>query len=257
MTGFFPLEAWLDALAARFLLWLPQALVGLAIVAATALAARGAGRLVRRLEERRRLDPTLGTFLGAVARVAIWAIGLVTAAGTVGLAILPVLSGLGVVGLALGLAAQDTLGNLMSGIIILWDRPFVVGDVLVLDGVEGEVQSIALRTTRLMTPDREVVIIPNKRLTETRLTNRSALAATRVRVAVEVEAARADAVREALLAAARSVEGVLAAFPPEVATTDYQSGQVTLEVQAYARPAERRVVQERLVRAVAERAGAG
>ena len=76
-------------------------------------------------------------------------VAVVIAAGQIGINILPALAGLGVIGVALGFAAQDSVSNMISGFLIFWDKPFVVGDYVSVQDQYGRVADITLRTTRV------------------------------------------------------------------------------------------------------------
>ena len=62
----------------------------------------------------------------------------------------------GIAGLTIGFAARDALSNIISGILIFWDRPFVIGDLVEVGGQYGRVERITLRSTRIVTPDRSI-----------------------------------------------------------------------------------------------------
>ena len=79
-----------------------------------------------------------------------------------GLNITSLIASLSIGGLALGLAAQDTLANLFGAVAVFADKPFRVGDRIKLDAIEGNVESIGMRSTRVRTPDGHLVTIPNK-----------------------------------------------------------------------------------------------
>jgi small-conductance mechanosensitive channel len=99
------------------------------------------------------------------------------------------LASAGVVGIALGFAAKDTVANLLAGIFILADRPYSVGDVLVLgDGLRGKVTQIGIRSTRIVTPADVEVIVPNSLIATSQIVNESGgpRAKSRVEVAVGV-----------------------------------------------------------------------
>jgi small conductance mechanosensitive channel len=108
-----------------------------------------------------------------------------------------------VAGIALGFAAQDSLANIISGILIFWDKPFVVGDWIEAEGQYGKVSDITLRSTRIRTPRNTYMVIPNKKIIDAVLTNHSKHGELRVDVPVgivykeDVPAARA-AILEAL-----------------------------------------------------------
>src|SRR5690606_13885254 len=81
------------------------------------------------------------------------------------------IAGLGIGGLAVALAAQDTLCNLFGGIMVLADRPFQVGDWIVIGDVEGTVEKVGFRSMRVRTFKSSLVTIPNARVTDTNIDN--------------------------------------------------------------------------------------
>ncbi len=82
-----------------------------------------------------------------------------------------IIAGLGIGGIAVALAAQDTLQNLLGSFTIFADKPFVVGDLVKVDKFEGTVEKVGFRSTLLRTLDKTMVIIPNKKMTDTPLEN--------------------------------------------------------------------------------------
>jgi MscS family membrane protein len=95
---------------------------------------------------------------------------LVTAQN-MGVNITAAITSLSIGGLAVGLAAQDTLANLFGAVAIFSDRPFQVGDQIKLEGAEGTVESVGLRSTRLRNPDGYLVAVPNKTMGNATITN--------------------------------------------------------------------------------------
>lgn len=83
------------------------------------------------------------------------------------------IAGLGIGGLAIALAAKETLENLFSSVTIFFDRPFVLGDYVKVDDVEGTVEKIGFRSTRIRTSDNSVVTLSNKKMVENKLENLS------------------------------------------------------------------------------------
>jgi len=110
--------------------------------------------------------------LAKTAKLFILAFGIVTALGQF-INIAPLLAGLGVVGLAVGFAAQDTLKNFIAGITILIDQPFRVGDNIVFDNKFGTVHEITLRSTRIKTVNNEIMVLPNDQMINGKLINHS------------------------------------------------------------------------------------
>ncbi len=115
--------------------------------------------------------PPTGIFY-AITKGTIFVIGLLIALSTLGVAITPLLTALGVGGLAVALALKDTLANLFAGIHILLEKSIRVGDFIKLEtGEEGYVVDITWRTTRIKTLPNNMVIIPNSRLAQSVVTN--------------------------------------------------------------------------------------
>jgi len=118
------------------------------------------------------------------------------------------LASAGVVGLAIGFAAQDTLSNLFAGVFVIADAPFRVGDYIVLDtGDRGRVVNIGLRSTRLMTRDDVEITIPNSVIGGGRITNQSSGKSPSMRIRLPVSVAYGsdiDALREILNEIARA-----------------------------------------------------
>lgn len=84
-----------------------------------------------------------------------------------------IIAGLGIGGLAIALAAKETLENLFSSVTIFFDKPFVLGDAVKVDGVEGTVEKIGFRSTRIRTNDNSIVTLSNKKMVENKLENLS------------------------------------------------------------------------------------
>lgn len=113
------------------------------------------------------------------------------------------LASAGVLGIAIGFAAKDTLGNLISGVFIMADAPYKIGDYVVLqDGLRGEIQNIGLRSTRLLTRDDVEVIIPNSIMGNTSVINETGGPHEKYRIRVKISVAYGsdiDVVRKLLL----------------------------------------------------------
>jgi MscS family membrane protein len=97
--------------------------------------------------------------------------GALSAAQYLGIPVTSVIAGLGVGGIAVALAAQNTLANIFGSVTILIDRPFRVGDFVKVTGFEGNVEEIGLRSTRIRTPEGHWVTLPNKVVVDAGITN--------------------------------------------------------------------------------------
>jgi small-conductance mechanosensitive channel len=111
--------------------------------------------------------------LGVVVRLTIWiALGL-TALSALNIQIRPLLTGLGIGGLAVALAVQNILGDLFAAIAIVVDKPFVVGDSISVDNYRGKVEHIGLKTTRVRSESGEQIIFSNGELLKSKIRNYS------------------------------------------------------------------------------------
>lgn len=119
-------------------------------------------------------DPATITGLAAtsfLARVALWAVLVVLLLGNLGFNVTTLLAGLGVGGVAVGLALQNILGDLFSSLSILLDKPFQIGHFVVVDDFSGTVENIGLKTTRIRSLGGELLVFSNTDLTKARLRN--------------------------------------------------------------------------------------
>ncbi|MDR3093849.1 MAG: mechanosensitive ion channel [Bacteroidales bacterium] len=119
----------------------------------------------------RRLDSRLQPLIRRGFGIAIWIVGIVTALSNVGVEVTTLLGALGVGGMAVALAAQDTIKNIFGGITIYTDGPFRIGDYIKFDGFEGYVQDIGLRSTRIKTMENRIVTVPNFKLMDASVVN--------------------------------------------------------------------------------------
>ncbi|MEE8364504.1 MAG: mechanosensitive ion channel family protein [Gammaproteobacteria bacterium] len=130
------------------------------------------------------------------------------------------LASAGILGIAVGFAAKDTLANLFSGVFILADAPYKIGDFVVLDsGERGEVTHIGIRSTRLLTRGDVEITIPNSVMGNTKITNESGGPAEKYRIRISVGVAYGsdiDKVREILMDIATSDEAVCEDPEPRV-----------------------------------------
>ena len=140
----------------------------------------------------------------------------------------------GIAGLALGLAAQDTLSNIFGGLSIIADAPYKVGDWVNLDGGErGRVTKIGLRSTRMMTRDDVEITVPNAAIASGKIINESGGPSKKSRVSVLVGVAYGsdvDQVRDVLLRAAQGVELVLDDPAPRIRFTEMADSALVFRV---------------------------
>ena len=134
--------------------------------------------LKRAFEKYDYIDQGLENFLFRIVSVALWAVVILTAANELGVNVTGIVAALGIVGLAMAFAAQDTMENIIAGIFIIIDRPFREGERILLPkkigglySSWGDVQEIGLRTTTVRSTDGVMLTIPNKLLTKDAVAN--------------------------------------------------------------------------------------
>ena len=147
------------------------------------------------------------------------------------------LTSAGVLGIAVGFAAKDTLSNLFSGIFIVADSPYKVGDFVVLDNrIRGEVLEIGMRSTRLLTRDDIEVTVPNAVIANSQIVNQTGGPHEKMRVRVKVEAAYGsdvDQVEEVLLGCVKDADHVCGAPAPRVRLREFGASGLVFELLAW------------------------
>jgi small-conductance mechanosensitive channel len=109
--------------------------------------------------------------VGYAARFVLWSILLVTALAAFGINVTALITGLGIGGIAIALAVQNILGDLFAALAIVLDKPFVVGDFIIVDTMMGHVEHVGLKTTRIRSLGGEQIIVSNNELLKGRIRN--------------------------------------------------------------------------------------
>jgi small conductance mechanosensitive channel len=139
-------------------------LTAIAVLIIGVLLAKFAKRVLDESLSRIELDVTLQKFITKSAEYTIYALAVLIALSTIGLNILPVIAGIGVAGFIVGFAVKDTLSNLTAGLLLIFYRPFNVGDKINTSGVTGKVKEINIVATVLETEDANIVTVPNSKV---------------------------------------------------------------------------------------------
>src|SRR5262249_31770565 len=114
--------------------------------------------------EKQTLDPPVRMLLVRIVKIVVLLFTTMIALQTLGVPIAPLIAGVGVAGVGIGLALQGVLSNVMAGLSIIFSKPYKVGEHISLLGVHGDVVVIDIFTTTLMHPDHSRVIIPNRKI---------------------------------------------------------------------------------------------
>jgi small conductance mechanosensitive channel len=155
---------WKDNIV-KFILDKGPALAGaILIIIAGCIAARWVGKFFGGWLARRQLEPPVRMLLTRIVKLLVVLLSAFIAVGTVGINIMPLLTLTGVIGVGVGLAMQGVLGNLVSGLLIIFTKPFRVGEYVEIINCQGLVDTIELFNTTLVHPDRSRVIIPNRKI---------------------------------------------------------------------------------------------
>lgn len=228
-------QVW-DQLLRKLTDFIPLLLSAFLVLAIFWLFHRAVARLLRRVLERGGADRGLSGVVLNLAKYSIFIVAFVIAANQLGFKVGSLIAGLGVAGLAVGLAAQDTLGNLFAGLVILWDRPFHVGDYVEIAGSYGRVTDIGLRSVHIRTLDHLDAILPNRKVVEEKIVNHTLT--PRLRLGIPLGIGYGEDIRKArqvLLAAVEGHAAVQTDPPPTVVVTELADSSVDLELRVWLR----------------------
>ena len=166
--------------------WELLTVYGLKVIAAIVVfivgrwIAKGLTGLAEKIMNKRKVDPTIVSFVANMTYIALLVFVVLAALGQLGIQTTSFIAVIGAAGLAIGLALQGSLSNFAAGFLMIIFRPFKVGDYIEGAGVAGTVETIHIFTTQLLTPDNKTVIIPNASLTAGNITNYTAKGTRRV-----------------------------------------------------------------------------
>ncbi len=151
--------------------------------------------------------PLVDMLVDNVLKYSMLVFGVVMAADQIGVNVAAALGAIGVAGIAVGFAAQDTLSNIIAGFLIFIDKPFRVSDWVEVAGETGEVAEITMRTTRIQTKNNTWIVIPNKKIIDEVLVNHSRKGSTRIDVPLGIAYKEyIPKAREVLLEALKDVQ---------------------------------------------------
>ena len=128
-----------------------------------------------------KLDDQLIPLANRAVKIVIWALGLLSILDNLGVDVTSLLAGVTISGLAVALAAKDTVENLFGSIMIFVDRPFQIDDYIEVGGISGTVEEVGFRSTRLRTPIGSIVTIPNGAIASAKVDNMGLRKARRMR----------------------------------------------------------------------------
>lgn len=214
---------------------IPRVLAAGVVIAFFWLLARGVRALLRLVFRRTVEDVTVESLVKQLTYYAIITLGFFVAVDALGFDPTTVAAGLGLSGLVLGFALKDILSNFVSGLLLLTLRPFRIGDQIVVGDLEGSVEKIELRATRLRAYDGRVMLVPNAEVFTSRIVNNTADPLRRGAIDlwlgydVDVKSAL-----EVIRAATLRASGVLEAPAPAVRIDDLGQDDIRVEITFWA-----------------------
>ena len=224
--------------------WLMNLVVALVIMAAFYLLWL-AVRVILRFTLRRKVDATSFSFIETIVKFSLFIVGAITALDSAGIQTAALLTSLGIAGLTIGFAARDALSNLISGVLIFIDRPFVLGDLVEIDGAYGKVERITLRSTRVVTSDGRMLAVPNTEIINKTVASYTNFPHLRIDIGVTVGVNEdLKRVRQLLLGLVKDDSAFLSEPGPRVVVTALNDYNLAIELQAWLDD-ERRHVEKR------------
>ncbi len=216
---------------------LPLLVAGLLLLVVGVLLARFTSRQVERGLRRSKADPVVTSLVGRVVNAVVVAIFLLIALSVGGVDVGAAVAGLGVAGLALAFALQNILENLVSGVLLSINKPFVAGEVITSGEYEGIVEKLDLRVTHLRTTDGQLVLIPNADVYRTPLVNVTRAGKRRTDIVIGIDY-RDDhlAAFEVLREAVGATDGVMDAPAPVVLLDELGDSGVNFVVRFWSAP---------------------
>ena len=228
------MEAMITQLTEALLAWGPNAIAAAVILVLGWLGAKLVRALVRRAMNKAQADPILVRFAASMVYIGALALVGIAALGRLGVNTTSFAAVVAAAGLAIGLAFQESLSNFAAGVLLIFFRPFQVGDYVEAAGVSGSVEEVQVFTTVLKTPDNKKVIVGNASVLSDSITNYSAYEQRRVDLVFGIgyddDLKRAKATLERILA---EDERVLDEPAPVVAVAELADSSVNFAVRPW------------------------
>ncbi len=153
---------------------LPTVLIVLGVLVLGWWAASLLTSLLSRALKRSKVDGGVHSFVCSLCKTVLRGIVLISALATLGVNVTSIITALGAAGVTAGLALKDSLSNFASGVVIMFNKPFKVGDFLEIDSLTGTVKQIDLMYTTLRTADNKAILLPNSMVTANKIINYTA-----------------------------------------------------------------------------------
>jgi small conductance mechanosensitive channel len=214
---------WTATLYAVFWLlagFIPRLLVAILIYLIFYVLYRVARHVTLGSMRRAKVDEGIHEILVGLLRWSILGFAIVICCNQIGVEIAALLTGVSIIGLAIGFAAQDSLANLIASVVVFLDKPFRIGDWVTVDGQYGRIQRITFRSTRILTTDGDVLVFPNIFVIGNKVTNHSLNTVNWLNLPMTIPSTIPLAkARAALLATLAGDDRIDTKLPPKVVVT--------------------------------------
>jgi MscS family membrane protein len=195
------------------------------------------------------IDDILFDLLNRFAAIIVGTTMAVVALDILGINIMPFIAGAGIIGVAIGFAAKDTLSNIIAGVLLIIDRPFEIGDRIEVWGTPsntaswGDVTEIGLRATKIRTTDNIIVIIPNNEIMTRDIVNYTTLNSS-IRVRINVGVAYDSDIKKAkevIKAIALEPDWTMNSPEPVVIVKNFGDSSIDLQLRVWIKDARKRI----------------
>lgn len=224
------LESWYEG----FITMLPNIILALVVGIGIFYLSKAVRVLITRYLLARWQNEELKKIFGKVIQIIVICLGFIFALSIVNLdkTVTSILAGVGVIGLALGFAFQDIAANFISGVFLASSKPFQVDDIIEVNGIQGFIQEITLRTTTVKTFQGNDVIIPNTDLFQNPVTNFTSSQERRIDLEVGVSYSdNLQNVKKVSIEAIRGIKGLQEGKDINVLFTEFGGSSINLEVR--------------------------
>ena len=191
--------------------------------------------VLKRILRKSKRDEAMSGFIVSLVNIVLEIIVLITALATMGINTASLIAVIGTCGVAIGLALKDSLGNIASGIMIIFNKPFKKDDYVEIAGEEGRITAINLFNTTLRTDDNTEIIVPNSEAVNNPIINYDACGVRRIVIEVAAEKGAAlDPIKQTVLAVAEAEPLVSSEHAISVRMSGQDSGCIRFKLKCYA-----------------------
>ena len=232
------LDKWLHAAGDWILAFLPKLITSIISIGVGFLLAKYITKLIMKTMKKGKVEPTVKSFLGSMISVVLKILIIICALGTLGIDMTSIITVIGTATVAIGLALKDSMANIASGVLIIINKPFKVGDYLSTEGLEGTVHKIEMMYTTLISFDGKEIILPNSRVTSNNVINYNVEGCRRLDLPFSIS--YNDSIveaRDAIMEIINSDNRILSEpEPPVVGVDSHGESGINLIVKVWCRP---------------------